>query len=342
MSVPETQPTPVRLGILGCGNIVRNVHAAHLAALPAIRVRACMDLAADNARRVAEAVGAEYHTADLERVLGDPAVEAVLIATPAETHVALSLRALAAGKAVFCEKPMGSDLEECRRLARRLEADPAPYMVGYCYRFNRAVARVFPLVRPGFSWVHVIAPMEGGGLYGGWINNLCHALDLVRMFHRCEPLEIRAEGDGPPGRKVDAGNPARLAVTVRFRDASLAVIALGQANPSVFLGKWYYKFCGADGRTAEVVNYRRATFRSPDPREALDESDEAGYHSGHRAELELFAACLRRRAPMPVSVRDAFMANAMLAAVRLAYEEGRSVRMDEDALAWPGGERGAP
>lgn len=317
----------VTLGIIGCGGIVRGVHAANLASIPTLRVRACMDIVEANARQVAASVGADYHTTELERVLADDAVDAVLIATLAETHVAISRQAAAAGKAVFCEKPMGVRLEECRSLMQCLASAKVPYMTGYCYRFNKAVTRILPLIQPGFSWVHVIAPAENQGIYYGWINNLCHALDLLRVFHRCDPVEIRAEGDGPQPTAIDPRNPARLAVTLRFQDQSLATIALGQQNPSLFMGKWYYKFCGANGRTAEVVNYRRATFCSPDPAETVDYADDTIYHSGHRIELELFADCLLRRQPMPVSIRDAFMVNVMMAAVERSCASGRPVKI---------------
>jgi len=323
--------TRINLAIIGCGGIVRSVHAAHLASIPTIHVRACMDLVEANARQIATQVGAEYHTTDLQRVLTDDAVDAVLIATLAETHVAISMQAATAGKAVFSEKPMGCEVEECQRLMQCLEQTKVPYMTGYCYRFNKAVTRIQPLIQPGFSWVHVIAPSENPGIYYGWINNLCHALDLVRVFHRCEPVEIRAEGDGPPALQIDTRNQGRLAVTVRFQDQSLAVIALGQQNPSLFMGKWYYKFCGANGRTAEIVNYRRATFHTLDPQENVDYADETIYHSGHRMELEMFADCLLQHQPMPISIRDAFMVNVMMAAVKRSYESSQPVSIADIA-----------
>src|SRR5690606_1076416 len=84
------------------------------------------------AAALAAAYGSRVTT--LEDALADPAVAGVVIASSTDTHLAYSLRAAAAGKAVFCEKPVDQDLARARAAAPRL-AD-ARLLVGFNRRFD--------------------------------------------------------------------------------------------------------------------------------------------------------------------------------------------------------------
>jgi UDP-2-acetamido-3-amino-2,3-dideoxy-glucuronate N-acetyltransferase len=129
--------TPPRTALVGHGywgrNLARNLNA--LGALAAI-------VETDDASR--EAAGAAYPRAvcrkAVEAVLADPAIEAVMIATPAATHGALVAAALEAGKHVFVEKPLCLDVAEAERLAAQAERRGSTLMVGHLLLYHPAFA----------------------------------------------------------------------------------------------------------------------------------------------------------------------------------------------------------
>jgi myo-inositol 2-dehydrogenase / D-chiro-inositol 1-dehydrogenase len=141
---------PVRVGIVGTG-AMGAVHARVLAeAVAGARVAAVCDARGDVAEAVAsEAGGATVHAGGSD-VVADPGVDAVVVASPADTHAELVLACLEAGKPVLCEKPLAATLEDCRRvvaaeaaLGRRL------VQVGFMRRFDPGYAELRRRLRAG-------------------------------------------------------------------------------------------------------------------------------------------------------------------------------------------------
>mgnify|MGYP003342092387 CR=1 FL=1 len=89
--------------------------------------------------------------ASVEALVADPWIEAVFISTPAALHVPQALIAAKAGKAVFCEKPLGPDWQACRELVDYCEQHCVPHGHGFSARF-------FPL------WQHVKRMIDAGAL----------------------------------------------------------------------------------------------------------------------------------------------------------------------------------
>jgi len=85
-------------------------------------------------------------TTDLEQVLADPAVDAVLVATPISTHHPIAKAALEAGKHVFVEKPMTADAAQARELVELAAARGLTLMVGHTFVFSPPVRKVKEIV----------------------------------------------------------------------------------------------------------------------------------------------------------------------------------------------------
>jgi len=137
---------PPQAAVLGCGywgkNLVRNLNS--LGALAAVadpteagRAKA-KELAPD--ARVVE---------DPAVLLADPAIQAVFIATPAETHFELGMAVLAAGKDLYLEKPLALTHERGARLVREAEARGRLLMVGHILQYHPAVLTLNRLVQSG-------------------------------------------------------------------------------------------------------------------------------------------------------------------------------------------------
>ena len=133
--------------LLGAG-FIGHVHAENLAAHPGVRFARVFDVDASRAGRLAGAYGASA-TTDLDEVLGDPAIDTVLIASSTNTHADLLTKAAKAGKAVFCEKPIDLSLDVARRAASAVEEAGTPVMMDFNRRYDPAYAAVHDAVRNG-------------------------------------------------------------------------------------------------------------------------------------------------------------------------------------------------
>ncbi|TMD64082.1 MAG: Gfo/Idh/MocA family oxidoreductase, partial [Chloroflexi bacterium] len=102
--------------------------------------------ALERARRVAPMARLAV---DPEQPLADPAVEAVVIATPVASHAAVALKALDAGKHVFVEKPLAASAAEAEQMCNRAERVGRLLMVGHTFLYNGAVREVKSIIDAG-------------------------------------------------------------------------------------------------------------------------------------------------------------------------------------------------
>ena len=135
-----------RVTVIGAGywgpNLIRNFH--ELGALASV-----CDLDPAKLAAIQERFGKMPVTTDLDGVLADPTIEAVAIATPAQTHHGLAMRALRAGKHVMVEKPLTLAVAESEELVATAEALNRVLMVGHIQQFNPAAEALFNLVQDG-------------------------------------------------------------------------------------------------------------------------------------------------------------------------------------------------
>ena len=103
----------MNVGIVGCGVISRH-YAENAAAFDSFELVACADLVRESAVELAEAHG--LAVASIEELLADPAIEVVLNLTPSGAHGAVTRAALEAGKHVYTEKPLATEVPEGREL----------------------------------------------------------------------------------------------------------------------------------------------------------------------------------------------------------------------------------
>ncbi|MDV6228582.1 Gfo/Idh/MocA family oxidoreductase [Nitratireductor aquimarinus] len=131
--------TQIGIGIVG-GGYMGKAHAVAMSAVGAtfgtkLRPRLEMVCASspENAERYRLKYGFARGTADWQALVSDPGVEAIVIASPQETHRAMAEAALALGKPVFCEKPLGASLEDSAAMVAAAEAAGVVNMVGFNY-----------------------------------------------------------------------------------------------------------------------------------------------------------------------------------------------------------------
>jgi predicted dehydrogenase len=136
----------VRIGVVGLGywgpNVVRNMARVG-------ELTWCCDLSAENRERFAPQYPQTRFTAEIEDLLTDPALDAVAIASSVPTHHPLGMRALAAGKHVFIEKPLAASTADARDLVAAAEEADRRLMVGHLLLFHPALAAVRALIDSG-------------------------------------------------------------------------------------------------------------------------------------------------------------------------------------------------
>jgi predicted dehydrogenase len=126
----------LHVGVLGAGQIAQAAHFESCTKAANAELYAICDVADDLRERMAITHGAEKTFADYDKMLADPDVDAVIIATSDAFHVPASIRALEAGKHVLCEKPLGLTVEEVEALREAAQRAGKHVQVGHMKRFD--------------------------------------------------------------------------------------------------------------------------------------------------------------------------------------------------------------
>ncbi|MGZ4624949.1 MAG: Gfo/Idh/MocA family protein [Kineosporiaceae bacterium] len=140
--------TPVGLAVVGAGywgpNLVRNAMAT-----AALDLRWLCDLDEGRAQQVVGPYSTVSTTDSFDSVLGDPAVHAVAIATPAASHFPLAMAALDAGKHVLVEKPQTSSMDDGEKLVQAAEDRGLVLMCDHTYCYTSAVQELRRSIHSG-------------------------------------------------------------------------------------------------------------------------------------------------------------------------------------------------
>ena len=189
-------------GLLGAGNIAK-VHAANLAAGPRTRLKHVVDVNASAAGELATAYGAQVSS--LAATLADREVAAVLIATPGNTHSELIEAAAKAGKAIFCEKPIGIDVDQARQALDVARTAGVRLTIGFHRRFDPSFLAAQQRIAAGeIGALQVLSitsrdpgvpTLEQSRAAGGmFCETFIHDMDMARWFLAEEPSEVFAMG----------------------------------------------------------------------------------------------------------------------------------------------------
>jgi predicted dehydrogenase len=195
-----------RVAVIGVGALGRH-HARIFAELPEVELAGIVDINEARAREVAGLVNAPVATA--AEMVGR--VDAVSIAVPTESHLAVALPFLRLGTAVLVEKPLARDVREGQEMVDAAAASGAVFGVGHTERFNPAIAAVRPLLdHPRFIEVHRLGTFPDRSLDIDVVFDLMiHDLDVVLSIVPSEIVSVEAVGVAVLTARPDIAN-ARL------------------------------------------------------------------------------------------------------------------------------------
>ena len=139
----------IRWGFIGCGEVTEKKSGPAFNLVEGSTVVAVMSRNAAKAQSYAERHGVKRWYTDAQRLIDDEEVNAVYIATPPSTHATYAIMAMKSGKAVYVEKPMASNYEDCCRINRIAEKTGVPCFVAYYRRCLPYFEKVRDLVTDG-------------------------------------------------------------------------------------------------------------------------------------------------------------------------------------------------
>ncbi|EGC99369.1 myo-inositol 2-dehydrogenase [Burkholderia sp. TJI49] len=327
----------IEFALFGAGRIGR-IHAANLARHPGAKLRYVVDRHAPSAEALAHTHDAR--TADIEHALGDPAINAVVIASSTDTHADLIVAAANAGKAVFCEKPVDLTVARSRECAERVRRAGVTCMIGFQRRFDPTFAALKARVArgeigepemlivtsrdPGAPPVDYLR--SSGGIFK---DMLIHDFDVFRWILGDEAQTLHATGSCLTDPAVrEAGDLDSTAVTIRTRRGLLC-----QINTSRRAAYGYdqrFELLGSSGML-QAGNVRPTEVRAWSAHGVATDVPEPffleRYRHAYAAEIAHFVDALRNGTPVRTTIDDGLAALELAEAAMTSWRTGRIVEL---------------
>jgi myo-inositol 2-dehydrogenase/D-chiro-inositol 1-dehydrogenase len=325
----------LRFGVLGAGRIGK-VHAKALHESGRAQVAYIADAMPDAASSLAGSVGAK--TASVDDVITASDVDAILIATPTDTHADLIEQAARAGKMILCEKPVSLSVERIEECLKVVEQAGVPLMIGFHRRYDPNFSALERRLRAGeIGNVEMVTitcrdpsppPVSyierSGGLYR---DMMIHDFDMARFLLGEDPVVVHALG------------------------ASLVDPAIGQAGD---IDTAAVHMQTATGKMCIITNSRRATYGHDQRIEVhgsggmlragnihlttLEKADSAGftsdlipfsfierYEDAYRIEINAFLTAIEKGEAPRASGHDGLMAQKLAEAAAESLKTGQAV-----------------
>jgi myo-inositol 2-dehydrogenase / D-chiro-inositol 1-dehydrogenase len=355
----------VRYGLVGTGMMgVEHLH--NLAITPGAVVSAIADPVERSLGWAKRALGerAEGVTAfpDAAALARSGLVDAVIVASPNNTHRAVLEPLFGEGLAILCEKPLATTISDARWIVEQAEASGRPFWTAMEYRYMPPAAEFIRDVHAGLiGRLRMLSIREHRFPFlpkvGDWnrfsentggtmVEKCCHFFDLMRLITRSEAVRVYCSGamdvnhldERYDGRTPDIIDNSYT--TVDFADGSRAMLDLsmfaeGAENQEEIVA------VGDQGRLdvlipeGAIVHHPRVGFRNPKQvSRRVVEVDEAALRAGsHHGstfyEHQKFIAAVRGEGTVEVTAHDGLMAVAIGTAAELSAREKRVVEMAE-------------
>ena len=292
----------LKVAIVGCGGISRH-HLPNILNTPEMLLVAAMDVVEDAARERAEQGEARYWTTDLDRVLSDDDVDAVMVCSTHDTHAEIAVQACEAGKNVFLEKPPAMTIDEARKVQKAVHDTGVKLMSGWWFKHSPVTKRLREVIRQPYTVLFTLrvpgsesdGPDGPDGPYGreGILDNSGYNLHWIWHVMRSQPVEVYAMGfDGQPTNTCT--------ITIRFANGGLGTSFFSTVGTGGALPK-HYAEVGAGQVSAATVRFGNLVF------EGTDEPgiEENRYHNGFDEEMSMFARLCLEGGPNPMDIWEA-------------------------------------
>lgn len=334
----------LRIAVLGCGRIGQ-MHAANVARHPRAELAAVFDVHRPSAERVAAAQGVSA-AQSAEEIFASSSVDAVLIATATPTHADYIEMAVAAGKAVLCEKPIDLNLDRVNACAAKIGQTKVPIQLGFNRRYDpgHSAARAAMLAGEIGELHQVIITSRDPSLpprayleaAGGLFRDMTiHDFDLARFMLGEEPTEVFALAnaliDPALGAELNEVDSAMFIL----RTASGKQCHINNSRTAVYGYDQRVELMGSNGmlisdnrKPHELRRFSGAAVEASQPYQFFFLER---YLEAFMAEIDGFVDCVENGALPLASFEDGRRALILAEAAYKSMKEHRLVRVSEIA-----------
>lgn len=227
----------INVGIIGAGRIGKVHCESIMRYVKSATVKAIADpFLTDETKDWAKGLGVNEFYTDYHNILEDKDIQAVLICSSTDTHSTISLEAIAAGKHIFCEKPIDHDVNKILEVKKALENSNVKYQVGFNRRFDHNFKAARKAVEGGqigdLNILKVCSRDPGappvsyikvsGGIF---LDMTIHDFDMVRFMSGSEVEEVFAYGAVLVDPAIgEAGDIDTAVISMKLANGAIAVI----------------------------------------------------------------------------------------------------------------------
>ena len=335
----------IRIGSVGLGRLGYE-HAVNMANLiPECELVALCDVFEEQLKKAASELNVPYTYTDFEEMCKNPEIDAIVIVSPSALHPEQIRIAMEHGKHVFSEKPLGTDVSECRKAEKAVEAHPELiFMLGFMRRFDPSYLDAKARVERGDIGRVILvrsytqdpistieSTLKFAPHSGGQFLDMCvHDIDLVRWFSGSDPERVWGIGgcfEFEQYRELNDGD--NVAVMMQCKDETMALLFAGRA--------------AAHGSNVETeIIGTRGTLRigavpSPTLLEIMDghgvrkecyQDFMTRWHQAYINELREFCCCIQENRRPEVTVYDGTAVSRVAYRCKESFETGKMLTVE--------------
>jgi len=327
----------IEVALFGAGRIGQ-IHAGNIARLPGVRLKYVIDVNRAAAIELAGKLRAEVRTADA--ALADEAIRAVVICSSTDTHADLIQRAAAAGKQIFCEKPVDLDLVRARACAQAVARAGVVCVIGFQRRYDPTFAALKKRLVDGeigepemlivTSRDPGAPPIDYIGHSGGIFKDmLIHDFDIFRWILDDEAASVYATGSCLTDPAIGSvGDIDSAAVTIRTKRQRIAQISTSRRAAYGYDQR--FEVLGSKGmlqagnhKPTEVFAHTAANVSQDKPEHFFLER----YRIAYANEMAHFFAAINDGTPVITSIQDGVKALELADAATRSWREKRVIEL---------------
>lgn len=253
----------INVGVIGAGNFTRNYHIPNLNRIKGYHIRAIASATGINAASSAKLYPVDYITSDYKELLIDKEIDLIIVATRHDTHTKIAIEAAKAGKHVFVEKPVVTNLADIELLKSAVLEQNVCLMGGYNRRYSpisiaaeKHITQRPIMVRytvniqhlPDSHWT--LDALEGGGRLMGESG---HFFDLINYFVKSKPVVVQALSL-PINEDVKTGL-FNFAVQVKYENNSIGQLIYTSMGGPKLPREFVEIYCG--NKIVEIVDFEK-------------------------------------------------------------------------------------
>jgi len=298
----------VSIGVLGAGNFVNATLLPAMKGIPGLEHTGIVSGSGLTARTTGDKFGFKYAASEEGKLLTDPSINWLVVATRHDLHAHQSIAAMRAGKDVFVEKPLALSRQELRSVSQVQRQTSRRVMVGFNRRFAPmvqdmkaflldhrkpliAIYRINAGAIPRDHWIQ--DPATGGGRLVG---EACHFIDLLAFLVGSPVSTVNATAIQTSQGVTDD----EVVLTLTFTDGSVGTVVYAAGGDKAF-GKERIEILG-DGRVATLDDFRHLELVRDGKRTRKHERIRPS--KGHRHQWLAIVAAVQAGGPAPIGFEE--------------------------------------